>query len=151
FFDAENVDGKREPLYLSNPQVSIGLSDIIAKCLAPNQRARYPDAANLAADLHRFLEDRPLKGVANRSLHERWRKWRRRRPYLLPLIVVGFGLFGALATTWSVSAARTEDRRRQAETALYDGQERFRARRYGEAVQTLTRGLEQAESLPGEM
>ena len=44
-------------------------------------RDRYTDAAALAADLRRHLDDLPLRGVANRSPVERLRKWRRRRPY----------------------------------------------------------------------
>src|SRR3712207_6936721 len=41
---------------------------------------RYPTAQALADDLRRHLTDQPLAGVSNRSLAERWRKWRRRRP-----------------------------------------------------------------------
>src|SRR5262249_57978758 len=63
-----------------NPQVSVGLADLLDRCLAPDPRERYPDAAALAADLRRHLTDLPLQGVRNRSLVERWRKWRRRRP-----------------------------------------------------------------------
>lgn len=74
-----------------NPQVSVGLADIVAKCLAEAPQARYPDAASLADDLRRHLSDRPLRGVRNRSWTERWRKWRRRPhvPGLLgPLLVI---------------------------------------------------------------
>lgn len=73
-------EGPLPPLRRCNPQVSVGLSDLIQKCLAPNPDARYPDAAALAADLRRHLAHRPLQGVPNRSLRERWRKWRHRRP-----------------------------------------------------------------------
>src|SRR5262249_6338273 len=68
------------PLHRLNPAVSVGPSGLLPRCLAAEARARYPDAAALAADLRRHRGDRPLKGVANRSLTERWRKWRRRRP-----------------------------------------------------------------------
>jgi serine/threonine protein kinase len=69
-----------------NPQVTRGLSDLLARCLARKPSDRYATAADLAADLRRHLTGLPLRGVANRSLAERYRKWRRRRPYLLPLI-----------------------------------------------------------------
>ena len=38
-------------------------------------------AGALAGDLRRHLMHLPLKGVSNRSLPERWRKWRRRCAY----------------------------------------------------------------------
>src|SRR5262249_45867288 len=38
-----------------HPGVSVGLADIIAKCLAPDPDDRYPDAASLADDLRRHL------------------------------------------------------------------------------------------------
>ena len=62
------------------PDVSTGLADVIRKCLASDPDGRYPDAASLAEDLRRHMADLPLRGVPNRSLPERWRKWRRHRP-----------------------------------------------------------------------
>ena len=70
----------RLPLDRLNPEVSAGLSDIIGRCLDADPRDRYPTAAALAGDLRRHLNHLPLVGVPNRSLIERWRKWRRRRP-----------------------------------------------------------------------
>ncbi len=61
----------------------LGLSDIIQKCLCPHPGDRYRDATALANDLRRHLSNLPLRGVPNRSLAERWRKWRRRRPAAL--------------------------------------------------------------------
>ena len=43
-------------------------SDIVRKCLARDPADRYPDAASLADDLRRHLNDLPLRGVPNRSL-----------------------------------------------------------------------------------
>ena len=73
----------RLPLYRLNARVSIGLSDIIDKCLRTDPRDRHPTAAALAGDLRRHLNQLPLLGVPNRSLFERWQKWRRRRPSAL--------------------------------------------------------------------
>src|SRR5262249_14287405 len=74
---------KQPPLKRRSRQVSVGLADIIHKCLAHEPKDRYPDAASLATDLRRHLSDLPLLGDHNRSLAERWRKWRRRRPHAL--------------------------------------------------------------------
>src|SRR5262249_52336642 len=75
------AEAGRRRLRSRNPGVSVGLADIIGRCLARNPADRYPDADSLADDLRRHLGDRPLQGVPNRSPVERWRKWRRRRPY----------------------------------------------------------------------
>ncbi len=72
-------------LHRKNPGVSVGLADIIRRCLANKLEDRYASAADLANDLRRHLADLPLLGVKNRSWRERWRKWRRRRPYGLAL------------------------------------------------------------------
>ena len=77
----EGAQGK--PWQQRNSQVSPGLADIVQKCLAVKPAERYLDAATLADDLRRHLNDLPLRGVANRSFMERWRKWRRRRPSAL--------------------------------------------------------------------
>src|SRR5205085_8810760 len=94
------------PLNRRNPQVSVGLSDIVHRCLAPDPADRYADAAALAADLRRHLADLPLRGAPNRSLRERWRKWRRRRPYS-PLWA---GLLVALAAVTVTLGAAVRER-----------------------------------------
>jgi hypothetical protein len=138
-----------QPLRKCNPQVSPGLSDIIGKCLARNPRDRYPDAGTLAADLWAHVNDLPLRGVANRSLRERWRKWRRRRPSMLPLL----GMFAALALIAGAAATFAlmylNQRSHEARAALADGQQLVVARRYAEAVGTFKRGLAQVQDLPG--
>src|SRR5207237_4898679 len=109
-----------------NPQVSVGLADIIHRCLAPGPRDRYPDGASLAADLRRHLADLPLRGVPNRSLRERWRKWRRRRPYS-PLWA---GLLVALAAVTVTLGAAVRERLGDAREALHAGQHQMQPRSY---------------------
>jgi tetratricopeptide (TPR) repeat protein len=77
--DGPWVDG----LHRANPAASPSLVALVTRCLSPEPAQRYPDAAALADDLRRHLASRPLRGVANQSLLERWRKWRRRRPHAL--------------------------------------------------------------------
>jgi serine/threonine protein kinase len=58
----------------ANPRISPGLAAIIARALAKDPQERYPSAAIFAEDLRRHLDDRPLVGVSNHSLMERWTK-----------------------------------------------------------------------------
>jgi serine/threonine protein kinase/tetratricopeptide (TPR) repeat protein len=140
----------REALYgepsatdlLPRPHLSRGLRDVLARCLHPDPEARYASAALLAEDVRRHLTHRPLAGVPNRSLAERWRKWYRRRPQAL---ILGHLVAACLttATAFGVLYARQDSRdRREAEEALVQGRGQVEQRHYDEAVQTFDRGLE---------
>jgi serine/threonine protein kinase/tetratricopeptide (TPR) repeat protein len=138
-------DSRPTPLSRRNPRVSVGLSDIVLKCLAPSPGDRYPSAAALAGDLRRHLAHLPLQGVRNRDPRERWHKWRRRRPGV-PLWV---GLLLALASAGSALAAGAVERYRDARGALAEGKDQMQRRAYREAVRTLTRGRARADGVPG--
>src|SRR5205807_1751549 len=73
--------------------------------LEPDPKRRYPSMAALAADLRRHLANLPLVGVRNRSLAERWRKWRRRRPHGLAVAAMALAVFlaGAGVTIGAIS------------------------------------------------
>jgi tetratricopeptide (TPR) repeat protein len=143
--DGADADRSSPPLHRRNPQVSVGLSDVIHKCLAERPEDRYRSAAALAADLRRHLAHLPLQGVPNRSLTERWRKWRRRRPNA-PLWI---GLLLALVTAGGMLVAGALERYREGWAALADGQGQIQRRAYPEAVRTLVRGKSRLEGLPG--
>jgi serine/threonine protein kinase/Flp pilus assembly protein TadD len=132
-----------------NPSVSVGLADIINRCLAANPPDRYPSAAALATDLRRHLADLPLQGVRNRSWGERLRKWHRRRPHGLALL----GMLAAALTATAVAAVVTLNQagqqREAVHTALREGQRQLRQQQYTEALATLHRGQELARSLAG--
>jgi serine/threonine protein kinase len=127
-----------------NPRVTPGLADLLARCLAAAAADRYATAADLAADLRRHLAGLPLRGVANRSLSERWRKWRHRRPYILPLI--GFLLVGA--TLGSLMLVKSVRQSRAAESALHQGEEQLQRRQYDEALNSFRYGTALAEGVP---
>ncbi len=136
------------PLCQQNPQVSVGLSDLIHKCLRVDPRERYSDAAALAADLRRHLNYLPLKGVPNRSPIERWRKWRRRRPSALPRnLILLVTAASALAAAALLSVAYRQ-RVAEIEAALAGGREYLRHHQYTEAAGTLRRGLTLAAPTP---
>ena len=64
------------------PTVPWSLESIVRKCLAPDPSRRYQQAEDLAEDLRRFLEDRPLKYAPELSRADRIRRWMRRHPRL---------------------------------------------------------------------
>jgi serine/threonine protein kinase len=136
-------------LQTCNRKISVGFADIIRKCLAKDPGSRYPDAESLALDLRRHREHLPLRGVPNRSLSERWRKWRRRQPYAFPLLIILAALFGVTCWAGFTKFAQIGDRRRTAEMSLYNGQEFLSKRQYSEAEATLAHGLVLAQDVPG--
>jgi tetratricopeptide (TPR) repeat protein len=127
-----------------NVQVTTGLADMLARCLAPDPRDRYADAAALAADLRRYLADLPLRGVRNRSWAERWRKWRRRRP-LAPAMLGFLIAFGVVAGMVLAYFGRQLDKAR---LALREGHDQFAGQHYGRAKEAWRRGLALAEDVP---
>jgi tetratricopeptide (TPR) repeat protein len=137
----------REPvrtLRRRNSQVTAGLADLLGRCLAPDPGDRYAEAGDLAADLRRYLADLPLREVANRSVLERWCKWRRRRPTglaLLCLLLVGL-------TSGGLARAHFNRQAEKAHAALDEGRERLRRDEYEEASGAFKRGLALAEDFP---
>jgi tetratricopeptide (TPR) repeat protein len=127
-----------------SPAVSGGLAALLARCLARDPAHRYPDAASLADDLRRHLADRPLRGVPDRHPLERWRKWRRRRPYTLPLIL----LLLAVVTAGAGLAAHAIRQAGRARAALAEGQAHLERHQYAEAAEQFRHGSALAEGLP---
>ena len=68
--------------------VSWGLESIVQKCLAPEPVNRYQQAEQLAEDLRRWFDYRPLRYAPELSHVERVRKWTRRHPRLSSVGVV---------------------------------------------------------------
>lgn len=137
-------------LRLLNPQVSVGLSDIVAKCLAVDAAARYPSMAALAADLRRHVAHRPLAGVRNRSVTERWRKWRRRRPHGVALVGMMFAVLAAAGAVALGAASHVADRVGLASAALTDAQSQMAVGDWDAATATLHRGLSAVRGFPGQ-
>src|SRR5262249_32093719 len=82
------------------PSIPIDVQTICLKCLSKDPSRRYATAAELADDLRRFLEGRPIAARPTPAWERLW-KWARRRPAEALLAVVcaaGFvGLVGGLA------------------------------------------------------
>ncbi len=107
---------KDEPLRPRNryPKVNRDLETICLKCLARAPRDRYPSVREMADDLNRWLDGRPI--VARpASRVERAVKWVRRRKLLAALFaaaVIGsmLGVAG-LAWGWTAALAARDDAR----------------------------------------
>ena len=66
------------------PGLPRDLATIVVKCLQKDQQRRYGSAAELANDLERFLQDRPVRARPV-GLRERAWRWCRRNPVLASL------------------------------------------------------------------
>jgi serine/threonine protein kinase/Flp pilus assembly protein TadD len=134
-----------------NPEVSIGLADIVQKCLAPSPSERYREAAALAEDLRRHLTNLPLREVRNRSLSERWRKWRRRRSTSM-LRAAGWVASAAALVLIAISVQTLYQQRvhdiHEAENALENGRRLCTDGDYVKAAETLARALEHTATAP---
>ena len=134
------------PLRACNASVSRGLADLIEKCLARAAPQRYADAASLADDLRRQLDDLPLRGVPNRSLSERWQKWRRRRPQALPRLASGMlvaAACGGAALTYMGRQAR------DAQADLQEAEKLLDRGEFSAALDRLRTGATRLAFVPG--
>src|SRR5262249_50772162 len=82
------------------------LVTICMKCLQKESLWRYPSAADLADDLRRFLDDRPIRARRTSPARPLW-QWGRRNPVLALLAACVVALLVAVATVSSVAAITT--------------------------------------------
>lgn len=129
-----------------NPAVSRGLADLIDKCLASDPAARYGDAASLADDLRRHLADLPLRGLPNRSLSERWQKWRRRKPHSLRRLASSVILIAACVGGATAYLGRQV---RNAQADLREADQLLDRRQFPAAIERLRAGAARLSLVPG--
>jgi serine/threonine protein kinase len=107
------------------PSVPVALETIVLKAIAREPERRYASAQDLADDLQRFLENRPIRAVRP-TLWEHLTKWcGRHKPVLMAAAVVGtlaaVALVGGTILIWrekeaaKASAAEAEIQRQRAE------------------------------------
>jgi serine/threonine-protein kinase len=83
-----------------NPQVPRDLDTVCLKCLEKEPRRRYGAAGDLADELRRFLDGRPVLARPVGPLGRGW-KWARRNPTVAGLLgAVGLSLMGGTVTTY---------------------------------------------------
>jgi hypothetical protein len=115
------ADGEPRPPRSIRPSVPEELETVVLKALAKERSERYATAQEMAADLQRFLENRPI--LARRpTAAERLRKWARRHP---SVVVAGAAVLLLLFAGSLVSTVLIHGEQRKAEEA-YQG-ERQRA------------------------
>jgi tetratricopeptide (TPR) repeat protein len=104
----------------ANPAVSPAADAVVRKLLAPDPARRYRTAEELRTDLDRHLADLPLASAPDRSIRERFGKWRRRNPwlplYLAMAAVVGLVIGLGVSIYGRDAAARTAAAVARAET-----------------------------------
>ncbi|MBI1311710.1 protein kinase [bacterium] len=89
-----------------NRQIPRDLETITMKACAEDPKDRYATAAEFAADLERFLEDRPIHARRFTSTERLWR-WARRNPVIAALSTTSFGLLIAVAVVSVLGNYRT--------------------------------------------
>lgn len=85
-----------------NPKVPWSLESVVRNCLEPDPARRYQHARDLAEDLRRLLDDRPLRFAPELSWKERGVKWVRRHPRTTSstsVAVLSLGLIAGLGVT----------------------------------------------------
>ena len=93
-----------------NQAIEDDLAVILGTCLDFDPAGRYINASELADDLQRFLERRPIKAKPA-SISMRVRRWFLRSPALgSALFVIAFGLVGGLVLTLVLLSKVTEER-----------------------------------------
>jgi serine/threonine protein kinase/DNA-binding beta-propeller fold protein YncE len=140
------VAGRLEPPRQLNPSIPRDLETIVLKATARDPAHRYPSAAELAADLQRFVEDRPIRARRAGRAERLWR-WGRRNPLLAGLTAAVAVLLLALAAGAMLlalhfrAAARQEEHlKRDAEDKAEEGRRRLVRLNVEKGVRLMTDG-----------
>jgi WD40 repeat protein/serine/threonine protein kinase len=97
-----------------NPAVPRDLETIVLKATAREPVERYQTPAEMAEDLQRFLDDRPIR-ARRLSLVQRGWRWARRNPWVASLSAAVLVLLIAGATVSTVAAIRIDAARDEAD------------------------------------
>ena len=109
------------PLRTRAPAIPRDLETIVMKACARDPADRYGNAGLLAADLRRFLEDRPVLARPV-TLPERFGRWARRNPAIATLSILSAVLLGVVAVVSSVANYRTKSALNAAEDARVEAE-----------------------------
>lgn len=120
------IDDEPVSLRTLNPKLPRDLENVCHKCLQKDPHKRYATAADLADDLDRYLDGRPV--VARQTgLATRMWKWSRRRPDVAILlatlaiaVLIGLSTVGVLWRTAESQRWQAEQSERKAKQNLYE-------------------------------
>jgi serine/threonine protein kinase/WD40 repeat protein len=105
--------------HLLNPSVPRDLETICLKCLAKETQHRYASARELANELERFIEDKPILARASNRFEKGWR-WCRRNPVISMLAGATSVLLLALAIGSPIAAFRINQQKKEATEKLWE-------------------------------
>jgi serine/threonine protein kinase/WD40 repeat protein len=99
-----------------NPAVPRDLETVVLKAIARDPAHRYQTPAEMAEDLKRFVEDRPVR-ARRASEAERFWRWCRRNPLpatlLVAVVLVFLTGFAGVLWQWRVAETAREDEKNQ--------------------------------------
>ena len=111
-----------------NPALPVELETIVCKAMEKNPAERYTTAQELADDLRRYLEDRPIK-AKRPTLLQRLKKWmRRHKAVVLTAGVAAVVLVLMALAALAVAYAYVSVEKNQKEGALQEKDEALRQR-----------------------
>jgi eukaryotic-like serine/threonine-protein kinase len=91
---------------------------IVAKALEKDKTRRYASAAELAADIRRYLEDQPIAAKPASTVYQLQKFARRHKALVAGVAAVFFTLIvGVVISTWQAVRARRAEARAQTEAA----------------------------------
>jgi eukaryotic-like serine/threonine-protein kinase len=123
-----------------NPAVPGELETIVHKALAKEPAERYATAKELADDLRRFLEDKPIR-AKRPTAWQRARKWaRRHRAAVTGAAVAGFALLATVAVASTVAAVRIATARQETEQARKEAEKQVVALHVANGVRLMNEG-----------
>ena len=120
------------PLRSIDRGIPVELETIVLKAVAKTPSERYTTAGELASDLRRFLDDRPI--LARRpTVTDQVRKWARRHPSVVGagVLVLMLGLIGLAVSTAVVAQEqkRTEEAYNREKQRSDEAEQRFQLAR----------------------
>jgi WD40 repeat protein/serine/threonine protein kinase/tetratricopeptide (TPR) repeat protein len=130
-----------ERLERLNPQVPRDLVTIVHKAMDRDVHHRYASAADLAADLERFLDDEPIH-ARRISLVERLLRWARRNKG----IAASLSAVALLLVLLAAGALLTASFRRREQEQRLLAEEKEKERGWAEQARTLAEEAQQRES-----
>jgi WD40 repeat protein/serine/threonine protein kinase len=121
-----------------NPAVSRDLETVVLKAIARDPAHRYQTPIEMADDLKRFVEDRPVK-ARRVSETEKFLRWCRRNPALAGALAAAVLLFWVAfaGITWNYVKAEAARREEARQRAAADGARQREAEQREQAEKTL--------------